>query len=221
MKNYKFDSESLFSFSESLPYSDIPSEYINLHQLLKSHSERLNFPSIQDDIGSFISLLVSMKRPKVIFEMGSGFGQSAFWYLLGATSGLEKIILTEKRDDLYEVFNELPWPDRYKSILEYHQDDAFEVLNKSEDRIDIVLIDGVKGDYLKFLELVTPKMNEGGLVLIDNSFWRGSFLSEEMREKKSSARNIYELHEYIKQTPGWRKLFVPYKDGLTILQKLL
>ena len=142
-----------------------------------------------------------------------------FWYFAANESSLEKVILTEKREDLLKVFNALPWPVSWKQRMEYHQGDAFEKLSVEEEDFDLFLVDGVKADYKKFVEAAAPKLSAKGLIAIDNSFWRGSFLNPELRIKKKSAANIYELHAWIKAQTDLSAVFVPYTDGLTLLKK--
>ena len=101
----------------------------------------------------------------------------------------------------------------------YHCEDAFDVLERYAS-IDLALIDGVKGDYLKFLTLLESRMKTGAIVLIDNSYWRGSFLNQEQVETKNSAKKIKELHDYLAQTKIWDSVFMPYIDGLSLLRKI-
>jgi predicted O-methyltransferase YrrM len=216
MRDYPFSFQDLDSFSNSLPYSSVKEERLTFLNDLNVLKKKYNFPAINNNIGEFISMMVPFWKPEVIFEMGSGYGHSCFWYLNGDKGSIKEIILTEKRDDLEKEFHHLDWPDSWKHKIKYFQQDAFEVLEKY-NKIDLALIDGVKGDYLKFLQLLETKLTKNGVVLIDNSYWRGSFLDERMRETKKSARNIYELHEYIKNSNTWNACFIPYVDGLTIL----
>lgn len=218
MKDYEFNHDTLFEFSNSIPYNGIPSHISGLFNSLKKLEVQFNFPAVNNDIGSFIQFMGSCWAPKIVFEMGSGYGQSAFWFLLGCGDTLEKIYLTERRTDLEKEFNALPWPQDWREKIEYHQDDAFNVL-KDLDKLDLALIDGVKSDYLKCLKSFESKMKPGAIVLIDNSYWRGSFLDEEVSQAKASARNIRLLHEYIRDTNLWSACFIPYKDGLTVLKK--
>jgi predicted O-methyltransferase YrrM len=219
MRDYEFNYNTLYEFSNSDPYENVDESLSELFNDLNTHQKNLNFPAINNDVGSFLQVMLGMWAPKRIFEMGSGYGHSAFWFLSGDEDFLEKIYLTERRTDLESIFHSLPWPKSWKEKIEYHQADAFEVLKTVED-IDLALIDGVKSDYLKCLKVFESKMIKGGIVLIDNSYWRGSFLSEEVCKEKDSAQKIKELHEYIKQSKTWKSTFVPFKDGLTILKKL-
>ncbi len=217
MRDHPLNFEQLFSFSESLPYNNIPADRIELFEQLEARRVDLNFPAVKNDVGSIIRVLALLSSPKVIFEMGSGYGHSAFWFLLGAEKTLQKIVLTEKRSDLENEFNKLPWG-KWSHLLEYHNDDAFKVLQNT-DRVDIALIDGVKADYLSFLQELEKKMSPGGFVLIDNSYWRGSFLDESLVHTKKSAQQIKQLHDYIRETKKWVASFIPVRDGLSLLVK--
>jgi predicted O-methyltransferase YrrM len=219
MRDYELNYNTLFEFSNSDPYGNVEESLSQLFEELNHHKSYLNFPAIHNDIGSFIQVMMGMWKPKVVFEMGSGYGHSAFWFLSGNDNSLEKIYLTERRSDLKEVFESLPWPKEWMDKIGYHQADAFDVLEPI-DHVDLALIDGVKADYLKFLKIFENKMMKNGIVLIDNSYWRGSFLDEKIYSKKASAQNIKELHDYIKLTNQWSATFIPYQDGLTVLKKL-
>lgn len=220
MRDYPFSFEALNLFSSELPYKNVPSELMPLYRQLKGNESSLNFPAIRDDIGVFVNFLFTWVKPRNIFEFGSGYGQSAFWYLLNNNS-IEKVVLTEKRDDLEEVFNKLDWPKDWMEKLEYKQGDAFKTFEQTcIDQFDFMLIDGVKADYLKFLNYSKSKLSENGLVLIDNSYWRGSFLDSAIVEKKQTARRIKELHEYLADSQEFESVFLPFEDGVTLIKRI-
>ena len=151
--------------------------------------------------------------------MGSGYGHSAFWHFIGAEGLLERVILTEKRSDLQAVYEGMPWPQNWKRRMEYWQGDAFERLAQLDQDFDLFLVDGVKADYRRFVELALPRLSSRGLIAIDNSFWRGSFLNEEVRASKQSAAKIFELHQWIKERRDLQAVFLPFADGLTLVRK--
>lgn len=217
MKNYPFNFETLDEFSNSLPYEQFSSDEERLYIELLELKKKYRFPAVENNVGSLLSFLTSLVRPKIIFEMGSGYGQSAFWYLVSKSETLDKIYLTERRDDLAAEFEKLSWPKNFKQKLNYFQGDAYEKI-KEISNIDLLLIDGQKSDYKKFLSDHYEKLNPGCLVIIDNSYWRGSFLDQEQREKYNSAQSIFDLHEYIKFSDKFEKIFIPFKDGVTVLR---
>lgn len=218
MKNYPFSFEQLKEFSESSPYLSLSDKELELFNYLNHAKKALNFPAVTDDIGNLLRFLTFLCNPEYIFEFGSGYGHSAFWYSLGASS-IKKVYLCEKRDDLLEIFEKAPWDLNYKKKLDYFQGDAFENFNNVHN-IDFLLIDGVKGDYLEFLELAEKKMSKDSFVVIDNSYWRGSFLDADLSTTKKSAMNIKKLHEFIGNSKTWDGVFIPFVDGLTLLRKL-
>ncbi|MCO4755508.1 MAG: hypothetical protein KC478_13585, partial [Bacteriovoracaceae bacterium] len=65
-----------------------------------------------------------------------------------------------------------------------------------------------------------PKLASNGIIAIDNSYWRGSFLNKDLREKKKSASNVFEMHEWIKNQKDLKAIFVPFLDGLTLIRRL-
>lgn len=221
MKDYKFSFDVLNKFSNSDPYHFIPGHYQSLFERLEHFEKTLNFPAIKRDVGSLLAFLMPMLGAQRVFEMGSGYGHSAFWYFIGAKEGLnlEEVVLTEKRSDLLEVFEALPWPQNWKRRMSYYQGDAFERLEMDQGVFDLFLVDGVKGDYKKFVEKALPRLSDNGLIAIDNSYWRGSFLNANLRESKKSAANIYELHEWIKNHPKIEAIFLPFADGLSLIRK--
>ena len=218
MKNYPFNFDTLHDFSNSLPYGEVLLQYTKLFESLNELRLKYRFPAIENNIGAFFSFYLPLLKPKKIFEMGSGYGHSAFWYLNAGLDELETVYLTERREDLISEFKVLDWPESFRSKCDYFQGDAFEKLSLVQ-HIDFLLIDGQKSDYLKFLDKAYPKLSKNGHVAIDNSYWRGSFLDSDKEGMKNSAKQISELHSSIKDSEKYKKVFLPFRDGLTLLQK--
>ena len=208
MQNYALE-ELFFSLSDSEK---------ELLDKLEAYEKELNFPAVKKDVGSLLNFLTTLKNPKNIFEFGSGYGHSAFWYLQANSQQLQSIHLTEKRDDLEAVFHELPWPSDWKSKLVYHQGDAFESLEKIETDFDLVLVDGVKAQYQTFLKTIHQRLKPGAIVIVDNCFWKGRFLDEKELHK-TSPKAIKELHLWLKSQDLYRVSFLPISDGIFLLRK--
>ena len=43
---------------------------------------------------------------------------------------------------------------------------------------DLVFIDADKSNYLNYYQLILPKVNKGGLVLVDNVLWSGKVFKQ-------------------------------------------
>jgi predicted O-methyltransferase YrrM len=55
-------------------------------------------------------------------------------------------------------------------VVEIRQGDARETLRETGEPIDMVLLDGAKDLYLPILQLLTPRLRRGSVVLADNIF---------------------------------------------------
>ena len=99
-----------------------------------------------------------MIRPHRILELGTFTGYSALCLAEGLTEGGE--VHTIEIDDEIEdftrsYFDKSPLRDRIKLII----GDASDIIPTLTDTYDIVFIDANKRDYLKYYELVLPKVH--------------------------------------------------------------
>lgn len=63
-------------------------------------------------------------------------------------------------------------------LVEIREGDALETLARDlPETIDLVLLDGAKGLYLKVLRLLEPHLRAGGLVIADNADWCPDYLA--------------------------------------------
>lgn len=215
MRDYQLDHNQLHQFSQSLPYG-LHSDRLEFLTKLNTIKEQLNFPAVTNDVGSLLQMLLKRSQVRKIFEFGSGYGHSLFWYC--ELSTVDKIVLTEKREDLLTYFHQIQWPHHILRATEYYQGDAFERFNADSELYDFIFMDGVKASYKDFLELAIKRLSEHGLIAIDNSYWRGSFLDPQMQHK-SSAMAVAKLHQYVASLEEFEAIFIPYLDGLTLIQR--
>ncbi len=210
--------EKHYEFSETYPIELLKPEELVVLEHLNQQKHQLNFPAIRNDIGSFFNALLGTKKDAVIFEFGSGYGHSAFWYFLHQNS-IQKVYLTERRTDLYEVYNNIPFLANWREKIHYYQGDAFDLLQEKSG-FDFVLIDGQKNSYTDFLNAVLPKMNPNGYIAVDNAFWKGAVIGE-AQTSTVSAEAIREHHAVIRKLTQDRNLrlnYFPFRDGLLLLQ---
>ena len=219
---------NLHLFSEKFAVQNLPSSLNELHTLLQYIADYNFFPAVSDDVGAFLSFICKLLAPKKIFEFGSGYGQSAFWFLSsGVGDNLEKIYMTERRENLWDIFASLPWPSNWRSKMDYYQGDAFERL-KEISEIDLALIDGQKSRYFDFFNLLEKKLSANGVVIVDNAFWKGNIkniLDEDpvcsfhKKMSKSSIIGIRKFYQYILDSKEWKVTFIPFDDGILLINR--
>ena len=124
-----------------------------------------------------------MIRPHRILELGTFTGYSALCLAEGLTEGGE--VHTIEIDDEIEdftrsYFDKSPLRDRIKLII----GDASDIIPALTDTYDIVFIDANKRDYLKYYELVLPKVRpEGVLTRRTHDLMEKTIISPDIRGK--------------------------------------
>ena len=63
------------------------------------------FPIVERLVGRLLFMLTKLKSPKLIVELGSGFGYSAYWFAKALTKG--KVVLTDYREENMEYAKNL------------------------------------------------------------------------------------------------------------------
>jgi caffeoyl-CoA O-methyltransferase len=80
---------------------------------------------------------------------------------------------------------------------------------------DLAFIDADKTRYPLYLEAVTPLVRQGGLIALDNTWLEGSVLAPKGPAQEAMAG----LNKALSEDKRFRCLFLPIRDGLTLLYK--
>lgn len=104
-------------------------------------------------------------------------GYSTIW-LARAVHGNTEIVTIERDEDMYleaaKNFTALGLKDRINQKF----GDALEILPSLKEKYDLVFIDGAKGQYLNYLEMIMDLVPEGGIILADNVLYHGHVQKE-------------------------------------------
>lgn len=124
--------------------------------------------AISEEDGRFLRLLAMSHQTKNALEIGAASGYSAIWIGMGLRPTGGHLITIE-----YD-------PQRAKSaaanihraglsdVVQVVGGDAFKEIPKLPGTFDFVFLDAWKPDYKKFLDLVLPRLDKGGLFLAHN-----------------------------------------------------
>jgi predicted O-methyltransferase YrrM len=135
---------------------------------MDDRAEREGFPTVGPAVGGWLALLARTVDATRIFEFGSGFGYSAYWFARTLPEDGE-VVLTEidagELADAREYFERAGVADRAR----FERGDAIETVEAYDGPFDVVLIDNEKERYLEAFEAVRDNVRRGGLVLADNA----------------------------------------------------
>lgn len=183
---------------------------------MEAYAAQQNFPIVGPQVGRFLFQLAYLVKPANIFEMGSGFGYSAYWFCLGAPQA--RVTLTDlSADNLVLAKN---WFKEAKKDhqIEMKQGDAREIIGASAQNYDIIFIDVDKHEYPEAFSLALNKLRHGGVVITDNVLWYGKVVKKGEKDKDTAAVEL--CNKMLFQTPDIYSTIIPIRDGLGLTIKI-
>jgi caffeoyl-CoA O-methyltransferase len=134
---------------------------------MQAYGEEIGFPIIGPEIGGWLDLLVRMVDARQIFEFGSGFGYSAYWFARALPSDGEIVLTEVDADELDRAREYLDRGDLGEHAV-FECGDAIETVAEYDGPFEVVLIDVLKHEYEAAFEAVREKVTPGGIIVADN-----------------------------------------------------
>ena len=200
-----------------LSHIDPEGEY--LHALWRDTQLKLSYGQMASGHlqGRLLKMLVEMVRPRRVIELGTFSGYSALSMAEGLPEGAELHtieVYDENEDFLRRWIGGSPWADR----IHLHIGDALDIIPALGDRWDLAFVEADKREYVKYYEMLLPRMNPGGFILADNTLWYGR-ITEEARASDLQTRGLQEFNDLVANDPRVEKVILPLRDGLSIIRK--
>jgi predicted O-methyltransferase YrrM len=124
--------------------------------------------AVSEEDGRFLRLMVASKGSKHALEIGGASGYSAIWIGLGLRDTGGKLVTIEydpvRAKELAANIQKAGLSD----IVQVVAGDAFQQIPKVAGTFDFVFLDAWKKDYKRFLDMVLPRLDKGGLFLAHN-----------------------------------------------------
>ena len=158
-----------------------------------------------------VLLLERLLKPDDIgLEFGSG--RSTIWF----AERVKKLISTEHDNFWFEKINKKLKEKELINKVDYklkNENNYLDILNDIKDNsVDFVLIDGLQRDVCA--SKIIPKLNSGGLLIIDNINW---FIPSKSYSPNSKRDNNFESkiwqNIWEKEIKDWRKIWT--SNGVT------
>ncbi|WP_233261753.1 O-methyltransferase [Vitiosangium sp. GDMCC 1.1324] len=126
---------------------------------------------ISAEQGKFLYLVARSIGARTVVEFGTSFGISTL-YLAAAVrdAGGGRVIGSELEESKQRQATANMAEAGFSDLVEVRLGDAVKTLATVEGPIDLVLLDGWKDLYLPVLQVLTPKLRKGAVVLADNIF---------------------------------------------------
>ena len=182
---------------------------------MERYAQERRFPIIGRLCGRVLELLALSIGARRVFEMGSGYGYSAYCFsrAVGPSGELHLTDMdpdNEKRALAYLERAGLDGP------IRYHVADALDAFTEVGGEFDIVYCDIDKGGYPRAWEAARTRVRVGGMFICDNMLWSGRVTGEldEPDANPQWTQAIDATNRAIAADPDYRSIIVPIRDGV-------
>ncbi len=177
-----------------------------------------NVPVIRPQMQSFLKLLLAMKKPKQILEVGTAIGFSA---LLMCEYGPAdcRITTIEKYEKRIPIARENFRKAGREKQITLLEGDAAALLQELQGHYDFIFMDAAKGQYIHFLPHILRLMPMGGLLVSDNVLQDGDVLESRYAVTRRDRTIHSRMREYLYELKHNEQLqtdILPVGDGVTV-----
>lgn len=185
---------------------------------LEQTAIQTGIPIIRPQMQSFLKLLLAIKQPGKILEVGTAIGFSA---LFMSEYGPKDCQITtienyEKRIPIAKENFKRAGREKQITLLE---GEAAELLKELSGEYDFIFMDAAKGQYIHFLPAVLKLMPLGGLLISDNVLQDGEILESRYAVTRRDRTIHGRMREYLYELKHNEQLqtdILPLGDGITV-----
>lgn len=179
-------------------------------------AEERGFPIVGRQCGAMLELFARAINATRIFEMGSGYGYSAYWFSR-ATGPAGEIHLTDTDPDNERMAKDFLARAHLDGPIDYHVAGALDAFAVTPGEFDIVYCDIDKDGYPDAWRAARDRVRVGGMFICDNMLWSGRVAGlpgapEDVRPGWTEA--IDATNKMIYADGRYRAGIIPLRDGL-------
>ena len=174
---------------------------------LEAEANRDNVPIIRKSMQRFLKLMLELKKPKNILEVGTAVGFSAI--LMAQYSQSDCHITTiEKYEKRIPLAKENFLKSGFNDKITLIEGDAKDILNellenengddKFAGRYDMIFMDAAKGQYINFLPNAVKLLKKGGVLITDNVLQDDTVIQSKFTVVRRDRTIHKRMREYIR-----------------------
>lgn len=175
-------------------------------------------PIVRREMQSFLKVLLAIRRPLRILEVGTAVGFSALLFCEYAPKGAH-VTTIEKYEKRIPLAKENFRRAGREGQITFLEGDAAEILASLSGSFDFIFMDAAKGQYIHFLPDVMRLLEVGGVLISDNVLQDGDIIESHYAVERRN-RTIYKrMREYLYELKHDGRLMtsiVPIGDGAAV-----
>jgi len=188
---------------------------------MEAEGKERGFPIVGRMVGVAIELLARGIGARRVFELGSGYGYSGYWFARAAGPDGEVHLTDGDPDNEVKALDYLRRAGLDRPIT-FHVGDAVESLNATQGDFDVVYCDIDKVGYPKAWQVARERIRSGGMYICDNVLWSGRVTREtsEDDDRPEWTQAIREHNRMISEDERYLSTIVPTRDGVMAALRL-
>lgn len=184
---------------------------------MSAYARENSVPIIQKEVGKFLELMISIKKPLKILELGTAIGYSAILMHVSSNRG-SSIITIERNNEMVSIARDNIEKYGFKDKIEVLEGDCLEILEKLNDKYDLIFMDAGKGHYNHFLPHCLRLLDKHGVIIADNVLFKGMVASRELlkRRKITIVKRMKTYLEMVSSDEDLITSVIPMGDGIAV-----
>ena len=200
--------------------NSMDTENSEILETIEQEALAADVPIIRREMQSFLEVLLLMKKPMRVLEVGTAVGFSALLMsdYLPEGGHITTIENYEKRIPIArENFRRAGKEDKITLI----EGDATEVLAEMEGTFDFIFMDAAKGQYIHYLPNVLRLLSDGGCLVSDNVMQDGDIIESRFAVERRNRTIHARMREYLYELKHHPELelvtsIIPLGDGVAV-----
>ena len=190
-------------------------------EAIEQEALRDRVPIIRKEMQSFLKVLLMIKRPMRILEVGAAVGFSSILMSEYMPEGghITTIENYDKRIPIARANFKRAGKEEQIDLIE---GDALEVMQGLEGPYDLIFVDAAKGQYIHYLPEVMRLLGEDGVLVSDNVLQEGDIIESRFAVERRNRTIHSRMREYLYELKHHEQLqtsIIPLGDGVALSVK--
>ncbi len=184
---------------------------------MEARAEREGIPIVGPVVGRLLYQLALIAGAKRVMELGSAIGYSTIWWAraVGPSGTVWYSDASEANAQDAIAYLERGGVAQRVHVL---VGDAVKCMAAVKGKFDIVFCDIDKPGYPEALRAAMPRLKRGGLLVVDNTLWKGRVTKRFGGDAATKA--IKRLNKLVYAADEWAfSVVLPLRDGVTVVVK--
>lgn len=190
-------------------------------EAIEQEALRDRVPIIRKEMQSFLKVLLMIKRPMRILEVGAAVGFSSILMSEYMPEGghITTIENYDKRIPIARANFKRAGKEEQIDLIE---GDALEVMHGLEGLYDLIFVDAAKGQYIHYLPEVMRLLGTDGVLVSDNVLQEGDIIESRFAVERRNRTIHSRMREYLYELKHHDQLqtsIIPLGDGVALSVK--